>query len=60
MYGPLSIIYLTTDVNECSDDDLNACDREGICTNNDGSYTCKCETGYAGNGFKCEGENYCY
>uniref|UniRef100_A0A8W8N4E9 EGF-like domain-containing protein n=1 Tax=Magallana gigas TaxID=29159 RepID=A0A8W8N4E9_MAGGI len=28
------------DVDECSDSNLNACDKNAACTNTEGSYTC--------------------
>lgn len=38
------------DINECFD---NVCDPFADCTNNEGSYTCKCKEGYSGNGKEC-------
>lgn len=38
------------DINECFD---NVCDPFADCTNNEGSYTCKCKQGYSGNGKEC-------
>nr|XP_043618834.1 wall-associated receptor kinase 2-like [Erigeron canadensis] len=37
------------DINECEDPN-NLC--EGVCTNTKGSYTCRCEDGYVGDGLK--------
>ena len=31
----------------------HTCDENAICTNTDGSYTCKCHIGYAGDGYNC-------
>lgn len=39
-----------SDINECFD---NVCDPFADCTNNEGSYTCKCKEGYSGNGKEC-------
>ncbi len=41
---------LCTDVDEC----LNkSCDGNAACTNTDGSFTCACNAGYAGDGAVC-------
>ena len=40
-----------SDNDECSG--LNNCDQNANCTNTDGSYTCECNEGYAGDGFEC-------
>ena len=37
---------------ECSDSTHN-CHTHATCTNNGGSFTCKCNDGYAGNGTFC-------
>ena len=42
-----------TDINECSDNTQNDCNvasQISFCTNNEGSYTCSCVSGYQGNG----------
>jgi hypothetical protein len=39
--------------NECLS---SPCDVNGECTNNVGSFICKCNIGYSGNGFTCEGK----
>ena len=45
-------IYL--DIGECS---TNPCHANADCTNSFGSFTCKCRTGYTGNGITvCDGE----
>ena len=38
------------DINECSED---KCDAKAVCENTRGSYTCKCKTGFAGDGYQC-------
>lgn len=43
----------TSDENEC--ELTNRCDRDAECINTPGSYQCKCNTGYAGDGHKCSG-----
>ena len=50
------VIYvnlLTTDVDECVTG--NNCHPNATCTDTDGSYTCTCKEGNAGDGFTCEG-----
>ena len=42
------------DINECALGTHN-CDIHAICTNTIANYTCKCKTGYSGNGFTCYG-----
>lgn len=37
--------YCFVDVNEC--EDINPC-VHGSCTNNDGGYSCNCESGWTG------------
>lgn len=44
------------DVDECSDSNLNACDKNAACTNTVGSYTCRCNVGYFGAGSFCTGK----
>ena len=55
------VLFLHSDVDECMMNVGNhACDENAICTNTDGSYTCKCHIGYAGDGYNCtygEGNN---
>ena len=40
------------DLDECQSD-LNYCHKLATCTNERGSYTCKCKAGYIGDGFGC-------
>ena len=48
-----------TDVDECADSSLNNCHSRATCTDTDGSFTCTCNDGYAGNGVTCEGIAVC-
>ena len=43
-------------MDECSDSSLNVCDANAECTNNVGSYTCACNSGFTGDGFSCSFE----
>ena len=44
---------LFLDINECL---TNPCGSNASCTDNEGSFVCKCGVGYSGNGFVCSGE----
>ena len=41
-----------TDIDEC---DSDPCHANAVCTNDPGSYSCVCMTGYFGNGTSCTG-----
>ena len=45
-------------MNECTpieeDHDIHDCDKHATCTNNFGSFTCKCNNGWKGDGVVCE------
>lgn len=40
------------DFDECL---REVCSEDALCTNTDGSFSCRCKTGYQGNGFNCSG-----
>ena len=44
------------DVDECQ---TSPCNYNAICNNTDGSYTCKCNSGYSGDGLTCTGKTTC-
>ena len=49
---------LFVDIDECAgeDDDARLCHSVlGVCENHPGTYSCKCQDGYFGDGFICEG-----
>ena len=43
------------DENECTLA-IHNCHNNAACLNTNGSFACSCNTGYSGNGVKCEGE----
>lgn len=45
---------ISIDVDECTIVEPNDCDDNASCINNVGSYSCKCVSGYSGNGESCE------
>ena len=49
----MTIEFHCNDVNEC---ETPICDENGTCTNNVGSYTCACNTGYVSDGLDCVGK----
>ena len=44
------LMFALSDVNECV---TNPCHDNATCTDNEGSYSCHCNNGFAGNGFNC-------
>ncbi|XP_078679919.1 uncharacterized protein LOC144915421 isoform X2 [Branchiostoma floridae x Branchiostoma belcheri] len=46
-----------TDIDECRDGSHTCNSEHGVCTNTEGSYTCSCDTGYAGDGRTCISTN---
>ena len=51
------LIYFSPDVNECSADS-KPCDDNADCSNTEGSYSCRCKSGFTGNGKTCQGSEY--
>jgi hypothetical protein len=47
-----------SDVNECTANTDN-CDANAGCTNTSGSFTCKCNSGYSGDGVTCTDKDEC-
>lgn len=60
-YKPyLSVNFLVcqnADVNECEKTELNDCGLNALCTNTNGSYSCRCKVGYQGDGVNCTGKD---
>ena len=53
---PWYMVYNTfTDIDEC-DRGTDNCDKHAVCINLQGSYLCRCQYGYFGNGFTCKSE----
>lgn len=49
---------LCMNINEC-ENGKNECHEDAICKDTEGSYECKCDVGYVGDGLTCESENEC-
>ena len=45
-------LFVMPDINECSED---PCHAHAQCSNNNGSFQCRCNPGYQGTGFLCTG-----
>ena len=43
------------DIDECTENQHD-CDKNAICTNAEGSFSCDCIGGYTGNGTSCQGK----
>lgn len=48
-------LSLITDIDECASPETNECDSNAVCNNTEGSYTCRCQNGYQGDGKSCAG-----
>ena len=47
------------DINECLTDGLNNCHTQASCLNNQGSFTCECNSGWTGTGQDCSDIDEC-
>ena len=50
-------LSLFADINECAKPEANDCDTNATCNNTEGSYVCRCISGYQGDGKNCKGIN---
>ena len=48
--------FFVTDIDECQSQDTNNCSVNALCTNTEGSYVCRCQRGYEGDGVICRGK----
>ena len=55
MFVTVLISIYFSDINECTTNN-GGCHWKADCTNTVGSRTCKCQSGYTGNGFSCSGK----
>ena len=44
--------FIFLDIDECAEG-IDNCDENAQCTNNPGSFSCACKTGFSGNGITC-------
>ena len=51
------LVRFVSDVDECADVSLNTCDVNARCSNNPGSFSCTCKSGYQSDGISCTCEN---
>ena len=49
-------LLFSIDANQCTLG-THKCDKNAECINTNTSYTCKCNSGYAGDGFTCNGKS---
>lgn len=50
--------FLCMNLNEC-ENNSHECDENALCKDTEGSYECKCDVGYFGDGLTCESDNEC-
>ena len=51
------LLFLNLDHNECANEEI-PCGLNARCVNTAGSFQCKCNEGYTGDGIKCTGKVY--
>ena len=51
----IQIQFFLLEIDECSKSSLNNCDKNAVCTNTAGSFTCACKSGFSGDGKTCTG-----
>lgn len=47
--------HVIADIDECESAVSNNCNVNALCTNTEGSYVCRCQRGYEGDGILCNG-----
>ena len=47
-------VFVFSEIDECLSK-IHNCDRNALCKNTEGSFTCTCKPGYKGDGKKCRG-----
>jgi hypothetical protein len=50
----LTVVFIVSDFNECSTN-THGCNQESTCVNEEGTFSCKCNSGYDGDGVACKG-----
>ena len=55
-FNPISSLLKMTDTDECASAERNECDANAQCTNTEGSYICRCLSGFQGDGTNCTGK----
>ena len=53
-FNLITLLLFIVDVDECNENEDN-CHNNATCTNNEGSFVCKCKTGFSGDGVTCNG-----
>ncbi|XP_072173785.1 uncharacterized protein [Diadema setosum] len=56
--GSCLLLVTVLDFDECADGQNN-CSQNAVCKNEDGSFSCRCEEGYSGDGVTCDDINEC-
>ena len=52
----ISIFCQIADIDECTSSENNECGPNALCSNTEGSYVCRCLSGYQGDGKNCTGK----
>jgi len=55
-YVPSHCYHVIADIDECESAVSNNCGVNALCTNTEGSYVCRCQRGYEGDGILCKGK----
>lgn len=52
-----AVVILSPDIDECILN-IHNCHLNATCTDNDGSFTCQCDSGFSGDGLQCSGRYF--